>query len=124
MYASCVITANRPTMSKLASFPGRKRTICIPDEINLEHIDEFVNFLFMPIGDEYIHRYFKESRPRNKDLVWEILILWLRGRQIIVHGQPIISHSPVEWFWLCCALDCSNNDSLAKEIREVLVLLF
>lgn len=120
MYACYVITDDRPTMSELASFPGKKRTICIPDEINLEYIHKFVRTIFRKADKYYIWHYFFESRPRNKDLVWEILIVWLRGRQIIVHGQPMIPHFPVEWYWLCYSLQYSNH-SLAEEIKEVLL---
>ena len=111
----CGITVSRPTMSEVANFPGRKRTICIPDEINLEHIDVFRSYLWS------YYSYSMKTMPKNKDLVWEIIILWIREGRIHGRQKTRTNYFPVEWDWLCSALNCSNNDSLAEEMMKVML---
>ena len=107
-------------MMDLVRFPGRRITICIPDEIKPRNVDDFGKTLlpchkYHNIIDDYPFTPPYSSREaREQDKLWDYLITWVRhGHDEGGKGEKTV---PVTWNHLIYALHQQGLDSLAHEI--------
>ena len=90
-YILCAVTADCPTVLECTRFPGRQRTINIPQEI----------------GSNYYYEYRKNAERINTEIIRE----WATGR----------GKKPVTWKTLTTVLRAIELGALASEIEVIKV---
>ena len=115
---------DRLTMMDLVRFPGKRRTICIPDEIKPKNEDDFGRILLQhhnkchDIEYDYLPYPYPSKEAEEGDKLWDYLITWVR------HGDEGSKTVPVTWDHLIYVLHQQGLDSLAHEIEEVIGTVF
>ena len=107
-YILCAVTADHPTVLECTRFPGRQRTINIPQEISSNYYYFGLHLLDDPNGTR-VHNLELEYRQNAERINTEILREWVTGR----------GKKPVTWKTLIIVLRDIELSTLASEIEVV-----
>ena len=109
-YILCAVTADCPTVLECTRFPGRQRTINIPQEIGSNYYYFGLHLLNDPNGTR-VHNLEHEYRQNAERINTEILREWVTGR----------GKKPVTWKTLTTVLRDIELGALASEIEVIKV---